>query len=108
MEMRDAFSAIGAVIDDQAETRIVQAFLFGHGLRDKDEMAEKRFIFGLGGRHARDFPFGNNQNMNRGLGLNIVERHAAVVFKNDPGGNFAGDDFREDGAHDGREFFGQD
>jgi hypothetical protein len=99
MEMRYAFPAIRAIIDDQTETRVMQAFLLGHGLRNKDEMTQKRFVLGSGCRNARDFLFWNDQDVNRSLRVDIVESQAEIVFINDPGGNFPGDDFGENRAH---------
>jgi len=99
VKMRHALATIPAVIDDEPKTRILEPFLFGYDLRDMDQMAQKRFVGGCGGRDARDFLFGNNQNMDRGLRLNIVKGQTAVVFVSDPGRDFAGDDLRENRAH---------
>jgi len=100
MEVRDAFAAIGTVIDDESEARIVQAFLLSDGLRDKDQVAEEWFVDGLGGGNARDFLFGDDEDVNGCLRLDVMERQAAVVLVDDPGWNLAGDDAGENGAHD--------
>ncbi len=62
------------------------------GLSDKDQMAEKRLVVGPGRRHARDFLLGDDQDVDRRLGMNIVEGQAAVVFVSNPGRDFAGND----------------
>jgi len=99
MEMRHGLAAVWTIIDDKPKARFVQAFLFGDRLRDMNQVAQKRFVGGCGGRDARDFSFGDDQYMDRGLGMHIVKRQATVVLISDPGRNFAGDDLRENGAH---------
>ena len=77
----------------------MQAFLLGHGLRNKDKMTQERFVLGLGGRDTRNFLFGNDKDVNRSPGMNIVKSQAEVIFVNDPGGNFPGNDLGENRAH---------
>jgi len=99
VKMRHAFAAIRTIINHEPKARIVQAFLPGDPLCDIEEMAQKRFVRCRGFRHAGDFSFGNDEKMNRRLGIHIVKRQAKVVFISDPGRDFAGDDLRENGAH---------
>ncbi len=100
MEMGDAFPAVAAIINDETETRFGEALLLRHGLRDKDQVAEKRLIFDFGRGDARDFLFGNDQNVDRRLRLAVVEGQAEVVFVDDSGGNFAGADLGEYRTHE--------
>ena len=99
MKMRHALAAIRSVIDNEPKTRVMETFLPRDGLRDMDQVAQKRFVGDGGGRHARDFPFRDDQNMDRGCGMDIMKSQAAVVFIGDPGRDFAGDDLRENRAH---------
>jgi len=99
MKMRHGLATIRAAIDDDPKARIVEAFLPGHGLRDINKMAQKRFIGGSGGRDAHDFLFWDDQKMDGGLGIHVVESEAEVVFVGDAGRNFAGDDLGENSAH---------
>jgi len=92
VKMWHALATIRPVIDDEAKARIVKPFLIGDHLCDMDEVAQKRFVGGCGGRHARNFPFRDDQEMDRGLGMNIVESQAEIVFVSDPSRNLAGDD----------------
>ena len=100
MKMRDAFTAIRTIINDQAETRVIESFLFRDGLCDKDQMTQKRFVFGFGLGHARDFLFGDDQDVNRSLRLDVMKGQAKIIFKGNPGGNLPGDDFGKNRAHD--------
>ena len=99
MKMRHTLAAVRTAIDDEPKAGVMEAFLFGDRLRDMDEVAQKRFVGGCGGRHAGDFSFRDDQDMDRGLGMNIVKRQAEVVFISDPDRDFAGDDLRENCAH---------
>jgi hypothetical protein len=99
VEMRHSLAAIRTIIDHEPKARFMEALLPGYGLRNMNEVAQKRFIGGCGSRHAWDFPFRDDQDMDRSLGMDIVKRKAEVVFINDPGRDFAGDDLRKNRAH---------
>ena len=59
-------------------------------------MAEEALIIGLGGSDASDGFFRNDEDVDRGLRRDVAEGEALVVFENDVGGDFAGDDFFEE------------
>ncbi len=44
VEVRDGFAAVGAVIDDRAETRLIDSELARHFSRREQEMAENFLI----------------------------------------------------------------
>jgi hypothetical protein len=99
VQMRHRLAAVRTVIDDQPKTGIEDAFLFRHGLRDQEKMAQQRFIGCRGGTDSRDFFFWNDQDMDGRLRMNIVKGNAEVIFVGNLRRNFAGDDFRENRAH---------
>ena len=99
MKMRDTFPTVWSIINNQPETEFMQTFLSGDGLCNEDQVAEKRLIFDLGSRDTRYFLFRNDQNVDRCLGLDVVESQTKIVLMDDPGWNFTGDDLGENRAH---------
>jgi hypothetical protein len=99
VQMRHGFAAIRTIINDKPKARVVKALLLGDRLRNINQMTQKRFVGDCGGGDARDFLFWNDQNMDRGLGMRIVESQAMVVFEGNPGRDFTGDDLGENRAH---------
>ncbi len=101
VEMRYGFAAVVAVVDDEAESGLVQTFLVGNVLRDVNHVAEQRLVGRGGGGNARDFLFRDDEDVDGRLGLDVMEGQAKVVLEGDPGWNLAVDDLREEGAHNG-------
>lgn len=99
MEVWDGLAPIRAIINDETETGVVEALQLGNVLGNVDQMAEQRFVGDLGFGHARDFLLGDDQDMDRRLGIDVVEGQAEVVLEGDLGRDLAGDDSGEDGAH---------
>ena len=99
MEMGDRFAAVRSVINDQAKAGIVDAFLSGNVLGNIKKMAEQRFIGDGGLTYPCDLLLGNDQDMDGCVRGDVVKSQAEIVFVDDPGGNFPGNDFREYCAH---------
>jgi hypothetical protein len=97
VEMGDSFAAVGAVVDDEAIAGGGYIFATGDVGSGEQEVAEEALIIGLGSSDAGDSFFGNDEDVNRGLRGNVAEGEALVVFEDDVGGNFAGNDFFEKG-----------
>ena len=91
--MRDRFASIRTVINHEAEAGIVDAFLPGNVLGNIKKMTEQRFIGD--GRFANpcNLLLGNDQDMDGCLRGDVVKSQAEIVFMDDSGGNFLGDDF---------------
>ena len=60
-------------------------------------------VVGGGFGDASDWFFGNEKKVDRGLGRNVAEAEAEIVFVDDVGGDFPGDDFFEQGHIIGRQ-----
>ena len=99
VKMRHALAAIRTIIDDEPKARVVETFLPGQSLRDVDQVAQKRFVGGRRGCHARDFSFRDDQDVDRRLWRDIVKSQTEVVFVGDAGRDFTGDDLGENRAH---------
>ena len=100
--MGHGFSAVGAIVDDDSEAIFGVAFLAGDLADFQEEMAQEFLVFGRAFGDANDWFFGNEKKVDRGLGRNVTEAKAEIVFVDDVGGNFPGDDFFKQGHLIGR------
>ncbi len=97
MEVGDRFAAVGAVVDDDPEAVLREAFLLGDEAHAGEEVAEEVLVGGIGlGETNHRFP-GNEQKVDRGLGVDITETQALIVLVNDLTGDLAIGDLLEDG-----------
>ncbi len=96
--MGDGFAAVGAAVDDGAEA-VVPAELGGELGDEGHHVAEQGGVFGGGFADADDELLGDEQEMGGGLGGNVVDDDAFVVFVLDGGRDLAVDDFLEDCFH---------
>ena len=95
VEMGNRFTAVRAVVDDEAVAGGGYVFAAGDVGGSEEEVAEEALIIGLSGSDAVDGFFGNDEDVDRGLGGDVAEGEALVVFEDDVGRDFAGDDFFE-------------
>ena len=99
MEVGHGFAAVTAVVDDEA-VAVGETSLLGDLGGFEEEVAEELLVGGGGGGDAWNGLFGDDQDMGRSLGGDVVESSDEVVLVNNLGRDFAGDDFFEDGlAH---------
>lgn len=99
MEVGDGLAAVGAVVDDDAEAVFLEALLFGDGGDAGHHVAEEGLVIVFGEGDAGNWFFGDEEEVGGCLGADVAEAEAEVVFVDDVGGDFAGDDFFEEGAH---------
>ena len=96
MKMEDLLACFGTVIDHQPEG-ITTALISGNFSVDRQQMAEERFIRRLGvGKHGQGL-LGNDQDMDRGLGVDIPESQAAFILMDYVGRYLPVDDLAEYG-----------
>ena len=96
VEMGDGLAGIGSVVDHEAEA-FGEIELFRDDAGREDQVAECDLIVGSRGLDARDDFFRNDQQVDRRLRLDVVDDDAVFVLVLDLGGDFAIDDFLEDG-----------
>ncbi len=96
VEVGDGFAAVGTVVDDGTES-LVPAELGGEFGDDRHHVAEEGGVFGSGFADAHNVFFGDEQEMGGGLGIDVLDDDAFVVFVLDGGRDLAVDDFLEDG-----------
>jgi len=97
VQMGDGFAAIGSVVHNESKTRGIDAFFAGYAGSGHKKVAEKGFVVVSGGSDPREGMFGNNQNVDRGLGFDVANGDAQVVLMNDLCGDLSGDNFLEEG-----------
>lgn len=98
VEVRNGFAGVGTIVDHEAETGGELEF-FRDEIRDVKQVAEHGFVGGGRFRNARNQLLGDDEQVDGGLRLDVVEDEAEVVFVFDLGGNRAVDDALEDGFH---------
>ena len=96
MEMWNGLAAVGAVVDDQAIPGLVELELAGDLLGGGKQMAEDRVMFRGDSRVAGVVMFGNEQDMDGGLGGDIAEGENVIILVDDFGFDLAVDDPFED------------
>ena len=97
MKVRDCFSTIGAIIDDEAIACFVELALTGNALGGDEEMSEEGMILGRNGAVAGVMFFRDEKNVNGGLGGEITEGEDVIILVEDIGRDLAVDDAFEDG-----------
>ena len=90
------FSAVGAVVNDDPEAGF--GYSEGGGERGcgQKEVAEQGGVVAGGLCDSGDGLFRNDEDVGGGLGVDVADGHAEVVFVEEGGWYFAGDDFFEE------------
>jgi hypothetical protein len=96
VKVRDGFPAVGSVVDDQAIAGLVEFQLPGHFLGGGEKVAEDGVMFRGNGGVAGVMLFGDQEDVDRGLGGDIAKGKNVLVLKDNVGWNFTFDDPFED------------
>jgi len=96
MEMGNRFAPVRAVVDHEPVSGLLQFHLSGDFLGRSEEVAEHGMVLQGDGRMAGMVLFGDEENVDRGLGGDIAERQHVVVLVDNVGVGFAVDDPFED------------
>ena len=100
VKMGHGFARVRTVVDHEAKAGGEIEFL--RELRGNlEQVTEDWFVSSGGDGEARDGLLRNNQEVNRRLRLNVVQRDAEIVFVLELRRDFAVDDFLEEGLHGG-------
>ena len=92
MKMGHGFPAVRAVVDNETVTGLVQFRLAGDFLGGGKKVAEDAMVFRRHGRMASMVLFGNEKNMDRGLGGNVPEGEHVVILVDNVGYDFTVED----------------
>lgn len=96
MQVGHAFSAVAPVVDHKPEAAFGNPGLTGHFRRFRKQVPKKGRVPVRGFGDARDRFFGNQQDVNGCLGLDVSKRQHEVVFVDNVGGYLPGDDAFEE------------
>ena len=94
MQMRHAFSRIGSAVNHDAKT-VFELELFCHVARGQQQVAQQLTITCLSIEQTWQHPFRDNQDVNRGLWVDIAKRNQVFFFQHNVSWNFASDNFLE-------------
>jgi hypothetical protein len=92
MKVGDGFPAVGAVVDDQAVAGLVEFQLAGDLLGGGEKVAEDGVVFGGDGGVAGVVLFGDEKNVDGGLGSDVPKGEDVVILIDNVGRHFAVDD----------------
>jgi hypothetical protein len=94
MKVRDSLAAVGAVVDDEAETGVgfVDAKIGGNRACCEKEVAKDIPVLRSGFADSRDGLFWNDEDVAGRLWTDILEGETKLVLVNDIGRDFAVDD----------------
>lgn len=87
VEVGNGFAAVGAVVDDDAKTS-VEFELLGDLASNEKEMAEQGLVFRGRFAYARNQFFGNDQNVDGRLRIDVADCEAELVLMFEVRGDF--------------------
>ncbi len=83
VEMRDRLARIGAVVNHQSKTALGKAEFGGDFGGFQQQVTENPRIVGVGSEDAGDRFSGDDQDVDGGFGVGVMEGHDLVVFIDD-------------------------
>ena len=93
--MEYGLAGIFLAVEDKAGTGLFKTQFLGDTLCLEKHLAHQFAVFGLHFHEAGNVLLGNDQEVDRGLGGDVVEGEHVVVFVDFLGGNFTLDNFTE-------------
>src|SRR5713101_9751847 len=98
VDVVDDLAALGPGIAREAVSALAVAGALGEQPRHADAVADDLLVSRLERRDRLDVPLGNDQQVHRRLGVEVLERDDLVVFEFDVGGACPGSYTAEDAA----------
>jgi len=100
MEMKHRLAALVIAVQHQAEAPLGDALLSGDAVRHQEEVPKEPIITLARLKDRREVAAGNDQDVDGGLRVNVLEGHRFFVLVDDLGGMFPlGDLAEETGLH---------
>ena len=87
------FPSVGAIVNDDPEAFFRIALLAGDLTDFEHHVAEQILVCGTGQGNPGNRLFGNQEKVNRSLRSNVTETKAKIIFIDNLGWDFTGDDF---------------
>lgn len=97
--MGDAFAGVFSVVDGKAKSVFLQAKVARNIFGLQEQMAEHLMIIRFSLGDTGDRFFWNHQHVHGGLRVDVVKGEDELVFVDNVGGDFAGDDFLKESHH---------
>lgn len=97
MQMRDGFTGVRAIVDDEPIAAVFQAQFRGDLPSLEHQIAQDFFILWTRVGNAGDMFLWDNEHMRGRVRLDVAKGQHEVVFIDNVRGNLAGDDFFEQG-----------
>lgn len=95
VQVVDGLAAVIVGVGDNAVSIFRKPEVLGDFARGDHEMPHQRSVFRLNFGHRANRFFGNKEHVHGSLRLDVVKRQAVLVFVNDFGRDFFGDDLAE-------------
>lgn len=83
VEVRHGFAAVRAVVDDDPVAGLGEAGIAGKFGGGKQQVAEQGGVSWGGQGQSWDWLARHDEDVQRGLGRDVVERHAVLIFVNE-------------------------
>lgn len=97
MQIINRLAPLGAVVDDDS-VPVVQLLLLRHFLGDQQQVSEQLLVLLLRARQLGDRLAGKYQQMDRRLGIDVLEHDALFVLVDEATGDYALGDLAEEGV----------
>lgn len=102
MEVKNTLAGVGTAVVDDPIARVGDSGLPGGAGGEQQEVAEKLAVLCLGSVERSQVPARDDQEMHRGLRVQIVENYGPVVLENDACRCLTGGNPTEDAVTHGR------
>lgn len=106
MEVADGLAAVGAGVEYHAIAAFGDVAFSRYITAGEEEFSEEGAVAVGGGTDAVEVAAGDDEDVNWGLGVQIVEGEDVLRLQDGGSGDFAGGDFAEDAAHGFNPFLG--
>jgi hypothetical protein len=98
VEVGNGLAAVGTDVGDDTET-VFKLELLCHSSNDLIDMSHNGAVFGSNGIGSGNVSFGDHQEMNGGLGIDVIESQYLIVFIYFIGRDLAGCDLTKQAIH---------
>lgn len=95
VNMEDGLAGVGAGVDHRAVAGLVDLLVLGDALGHERELAECDLILRGHIVDGAEVLLGNDENVDRCLGIDVFKGEASVILKHDARGNFFPDELAE-------------
>ena len=99
VEVKNGLAAVAVTVDHQTISFFRKAFLLSQPIGGGNQLSDKRKVILIYFGNTRNMFLGNQNGMNRGLGVNVFESEEFIVFEEDGAGDLFLNDFAKKTLH---------